>query len=169
VKRALLLTIAVLAIVAASVAATLAAGRVMLPAGTIRIASQVDNNGYNVHGGCCTQIDWTDFSVPTGKVADIQATYHGQIVSNDAGAAAGLCFVGFRLDGGDNALAPGDMVVLDKSVDHGSGLYDEARSAAAMKNSIPPGNHEIQVMAHAGGNGCVYAQNLLFLTVNIHS
>ena len=166
-------------VVITTVVAVLAVGAVTIgavsvdsfrPAGSMRMATAVNNNSVSVIGSDGdVKVLSVKFTVPAGQVADIAANYNATVSSEDLGQTVGLCFGAMRLDneaGPD--LAPGGRIMLTKGVDAGSGFYTESRSIQVIKNGIPFGSHILYVMAYTGGGGCYYSQGSLLVTADLH-
>jgi hypothetical protein len=139
--------------------------------GTVRIASaQTAGPGLIAGGDGNVVVMAVQFTVPSGKKADILASFQETVMSADLAAAVGLCFGTMRLDATNGPdLLPGSQVMLDKGVDNGSGYYGEARGIQSRKLNVGAGLHTLYVIAFSGGNGCYYGQGSTFVIANIHS
>jgi hypothetical protein len=159
-------TVVIVAVIAVAATVGAASPASFRPSGSFRMVTAVNNDVVDVHQAGVNVLS-ASFTVPQGKVADIQATYNATIVSEDLGAGLGLCQVQMLIDTG-TVLKPGQATLLDKGVDNGSGYYGEQRSYQAMKNNLGAGTHNLIVAASGGGTGCWYGPGTLFIDANLH-
>jgi hypothetical protein len=160
------LTVVVVAMVALAAGVGAATPDAFRPAGSYRMVTAYSADSVDVHQSGVALLLGT-FTVPSGKRADIQATFSTNVVSRDLGPAVGLCLAEMLIDSG-TSLKPGSVVLLDKGVDNGSGYYGEQRTFLAFKSNIGPGTHNVLVVGGAGGNGCWYGPSTLFIDANLH-
>jgi hypothetical protein len=140
------------------------------PIGSIRMANSYSTTTKTVAGADGdTAILSVQFTVPSGKVADIQVTYQGQIHKATT-SLIGLCFGELRLDSPTGSvLAPGQQLLLDGGVlSAGGAVHEVSASLQGRKNSIPSGSHRVYFVASTGGVGCAYGDRSLFVVADIH-
>src|ERR1035437_4344882 len=86
-------------------------------AGSFRLAAASATTEVEVTGSTSKTVLSVSFTVPSGRRADVQATYNGQVQSTTAGAELGVCFAGMRLDSSSDFLKPGEILVLDRRIE----------------------------------------------------
>jgi hypothetical protein len=160
------LTVVVVAIVGLAAGVGAASLDAFRPSGSYHMVTAYSASSIDVHQSGVSLLLGT-FTVPSGKRADIQATFSANIVSEDLGPAVGVCQAEMLIDSG-TSLKPGNVTLLDKGVDNGSGYYGEQRSFQAFKSNLGPGTHNLLVTGGAGGNGCWYGPMTLFIDANVH-
>lgn len=140
------------------------------PSGSFKMASAYSTNSVLVEGSDGrTSVLSVQFTVPSGKVADIQVTYQGAMIKATT-STVGLCFGELRLDSPNSGdvLPPGQQLLLDGAVDPaGSGVHAVSASLQGRKNSIPAGSHTVYFVAETGGVGCYYQSRSMFVVANI--
>ena len=165
------ITIVMVAVVVVGVTVAGAAGPASFrPIGSIRMA-----NAYKTAQRLITGTDGKQailsvaFSVPSGKVADIQATYQGEL-SKASTSLIGMCLGELRLDSPTGTrLAPGEQLLLDGGVSSAfGGVHMVSASLQGSRTAIPSGSHRVYFVAETGGDGCYYRNNSIFLLADVH-
>jgi len=164
------MTMVMVAVVVVGVTVAGAAGPASFrPVGSVRMA--------NAHKTAATLVKGSDlkkailsvaFTVPSGKVADIQVTYQGELAKASS-SLVGMCLGELRLDSPTGSLlAPGQQLLLDGGVSTAfGGSYTVTGSLQGSRDAIPSGSHRVYFVAETGGVGCYYRNNSIFLLADI--
>jgi hypothetical protein len=134
------------------------------PSGAFKMAAAKNNDALTVHSadGEVTVLQ-ADFSVPSGKRADIAAFFSGEGYKYPNG----YCYLTFYLDGiGTVALRPGQVWVADGYIY--SGGYPTI-SAQGFKSNVGPGPHSVLVTLSTTGGDCYVADRSVILISNQHA
>lgn len=170
-----------LAIAAGLAAAALVGGTVAsaLPAspagqwagGTVRLSSNSSTETVSISGtdNPPVRVLRTKVVVPSGKVADVQASFSAMIVSNAMDAQSSYCNGYFTMDSQTNLDAtfePGELIQLIGG--KGSELPNSIGAAmVGYKRNIGPGTHYVNVMISSAYTGCTLFGRALNVVVNI--
>jgi hypothetical protein len=133
------------------------------PSGAFRMAAAHSNISQVVHSvdGEVTVLQ-ADFSVPSGKKADIAAFFNAEAYKYPNG----YCYLKFYLDGiGTGLFHPGQIWVADGYVY--SGAYPTI-SAQGYKGNVGPGAHSVLVTLSATGGDCFVDDRSVILMSNQH-
>ena len=136
-------------------------------AGSIRMSSAKSNTYVNVSGSTTLlKVLSTSISVPSGKTADIQATFSATVAHNIGTYA--YCFGAFTLDGAtsDATFQPGNVQLI------GGGTTAEPDAISVgmtgFRKAIGPGSHSVNVIISSAYSGCTVEDRALNVLVNIH-
>lgn len=137
-------------------------------AGSIRMSSAKSNQFLSVSGtdNPPVLVLHTAFTVPSGKTADVQATFAASLAHN-VGTYA-FCFGAFTLDGAttDANFKPGSVQLI------GGGTATEpdtiSTSMTGFRKGISHGSHTVNVYIHSAYAGCTVEDRALNVLVNIH-
>jgi hypothetical protein len=136
-------------------------------AGSIRMSSARSNTYTSVSGtGTVVKVLTTSISVPSGKTADVQATFSATVAHN-LGTYA-YCFGAFTLDAAtsDATFKPGNVQLIGG----GTATEPDAISVAmtGFRQGIGPGSHFVNVYINSAYAGCTVEDRALNVLVNIH-
>jgi hypothetical protein len=134
--------------------------------GSIRMSSASSTTFVNV-SSTVTKVIRTGIKVPSGKVADVQATFSATLAHN-LGTYA-FCFGAFTLDDQappDATFKPGQVQLL------GGGTATEPDavtvSMSGYRLTIGPGKHYVNVFINPAYAGCTVEDRALNVLVNVH-
>lgn len=139
--------------------------------GSIRMSSASSNAFVNVSSDTLTKVIRTGIKVPSGKVADVQATFSATLAHN-LGTGDGTyayCFGAFTLDDQtypDHTFKPGPVQLLG-----GAAANEPDAVTVAMtgfRTTIGPGKHYVNVFINPSYAGCIVEDRALNVLVNVH-
>jgi hypothetical protein len=162
--------------VAALVGGTVASALPASPAGqwaggSVRLSSNFETDSISITGtsgpDSLKRVVRSKIVVPSGKVADVQATFSGTIFPYKTGTYA-YCFARFTVDSqtnADPAFRPGQIQLLGGTSAEMPDQFSVA--AAAFRRNIGAGQHYINVYISSAYAGCSFQERTLNLVVNI--
>lgn len=174
-RRKLLLAtgLAVAAIVGGTVASALPSSlNGQFGAGSVRLASAFSDDSVSITGtdgpDSLKRVIRTSIVVPSGKIADVQASFTGTIVPNRSSGSFSYCFGRFTVDSQTNVdpgFKPGSMQLLGGAF---SRMPDQMSVAMnGFKKGIGPGTHYINLYVSSAYQGCQFQERTLNVVVNI--
>jgi len=137
------------------------------PAGSIRMSSASSSVFVSISGSDpVTRVLRTSISVPSGKTADVQASF-SVTVTHNVGQYA-FCFGAFTIDGStnDSLFHPGHVQLLG-----GATATEPDQVSVGMtgfRKNIGPGKHFVNVYVDGVYAGCTLQDRALNVLVNIH-
>ena len=136
-------------------------------AGSIRMSSAKSNTYVSVSATSpLLNVLSTSISVPSGKTADVQATFSATLAHNIGTYA--YCFGAFTIDGAtsDASFQPGNVQLIGG----GTAAEPDAISVAmtGFRKGIGHGNHSVNVYINSAFAGCTVEDRTLNVLVNIH-
>ena len=164
-----LVVVAILIATLAISAAALAGARSshgQFAAGSIRMSSSKSNAYVSVDSDTVTKVLRTSFKVPSGKTADVQATFTGTFAHNIGTYA--YCFGAFTLDNQtypDATFQPGQVQLFGGAT---STEPDQlSLGMTGYRTTIGPGTHFVNVYISPAYAGCTVEDRALNVLVNI--
>ena len=106
--------------------------------------------------------------VPSGKVADVQATFTGTIFPYKLSGSFAYCFGRFTVDSQTNAdpqFRPGQTQLLGGT--HADMPDQFSVAMSGFKKGIGPGTHYINVYILSAYEGCSFQERSLNVVVNL--
>ena len=151
-----------------AIAATPAA---QFPSGSLRLSSAASSSTISVSTTdgpeSLKRVLRTAIRVPSGKVADVQATFSTTMLPN-AGTFA-YCFGYFTLDSQSNVdpqFKPGMVQLLGGSLSKMPNAVGVAMTG--FRKNIGPGSHYVNVYINSSYEGCTLMERALNVVVNVH-
>ena len=153
-----------------AIAATPAA---QFPSGSLRLASASSENSVSITGTdgpeSLKRVLRTAISVPSGKVADVQASFSAALHPQKLSNTYAYCFGFFTLDSQSNEdplFRPGLTQLI-------GGKHAEMPSAISVamngyRKDIGPGTHYVNVYVSSAYEGCELQERALNVVVNVH-
>jgi len=139
--------------------------------GSIRLSSSSSSSSVSITGtsgpDSLKRVIRTEIKVPSGKTADVQATFSASLLHN-VGTFA-YCFGRFTLDGASSdgaAFNPGTAQLLGGE----TATMPNAVGVAMIgyKKGIGPGSHYVNVYINSAYAGCQLQERGLNVIVNFH-
>jgi hypothetical protein len=136
-------------------------------AGSIRMSSASTGVFVSISGSDpVTKVLSTSISVPSGKTADVQASFSVTVTHNNGSFA--YCFGAFTIDGStnDSLFHPGHVQLLG-----GATTTEPDQVSVGMtgwRKNIGPGTHHVNVYVDGAFAGCTLQDRNLNVLVNIH-
>lgn len=134
--------------------------------GSIRMSSAKSNTYVSAGTDAVVKVLSTSFNVPSGKSAEVQATFSATL-SHNVGQYA-YCFGKFVLDGATNdaAFKPGQVQLIGGAT---STEPDQISTAmTGYRKSIGAGSHVVNVYIIGSFSGCTLQDRALNVLVNVH-
>lgn len=173
-RLALAAGLAVAALIGGTVASALqATPSGQWASGSVRLSSNSAKGSVSVTGtsgpNSLKRVLRTKVVVPSGKVADVQASFSAMLQSNAPDDGFAYCNGYFTLDSQtnlDTSFKPGDLIQLL------GGSGDELPNAVGVamvgfKQNIGPGTHYVNVMIQSAYTGCTLYGRAINLVINL--
>ena len=139
--------------------------------GSLRLSSATSSSSISITGtdqpDSLKRVLRTAIKVPSGKTADVQATFSASLLHN-VGTYA-YCFGRFTLDGGSSdaaAFNPGTVQLLGGETATMPNAVGVAM--AGYRKAIGPGSHYVNVYITSAYAGCQLQERALNVIVNVH-
>lgn len=141
-------------------------------AGSLRLSSNYATDSISITGTdgpeSLKRVVRTKIVVPSGKVADVQATFAGTIFPYKASGQYAYCFGRFTLDSQTNVdpgFRPGQVQLLGG--EHADMPNALSVAMTGFKRNIGPGSHYINVYISSAYQGCEFQERALNVVVNL--
>lgn len=141
--------------------------------GSLRLSSASSDSSVSIEGtdgpDSLKRVLRTQIVVPSGKTADVQATFSTAMLHNIGGTAHAYCFGRFTLDSQSNedpSFKPGQVQLL-------GGQYAQMPNAIGVamtgfRKNIGSGTHYVNVYISSAYEGCTVMERALNVVVNVH-
>lgn len=135
--------------------------------GSLRLSSASSDTSVSVDSDTIKRVLRTSISVPSGKVADVQATFSTAMLPNIGSSS--YCFGYFTLDSQTNIdpqFKPGQVQLLGGAVADLPNAVGVAMTG--FRKNIGPGTHYINMYINPSFAGCILMERALNVVVNVH-
>lgn len=140
--------------------------------GTVRLSSNYQDDSISINGtsgpDSLKRVIRSLIIVPSGKVADVQATFAGSLLPNNGSGTFAYCFGRFTVDSQSNLdpdFKPGQVQLIGGP--HAKQPNAVAVAMTGYKRNIGPGQHYINVYVSSSYQGCTFMERALNLVVNL--
>lgn len=141
-------------------------------AGTVRLSSNYEDDSISINGtsgpDSLKRVIRSLIIVPSGRVADVQATFAGTLQPNNGSGTYAYCFGRFTVDSQSNLdpdFKPGQVQLIGGP--HAKQPNSIGAAMTGYKRNIGPGRHYINVYISSAYQGCTMMERALNLVVNI--
>jgi len=137
------------------------------PSGSLRLSSASSSATVSVDSDTMERVLRTAITVPSGKVADVQATFSTTMLHNIGTYA--YCFAYFTLDSQSNIdpqFKPGQVQLLGGATAQMPNALGVAMTG--FRKNIGPGTHYVNVYINPSYAGCTLMERALNVVVNVH-
>ena len=168
-----LVVVSALVVVLAGSAVALAASPNFWRAGSVRLDSASSNDTISIEGtdNPPVRVLRVEITVPSGKVADIQATFTADLHHGGPGGTYAYCFGTITLDGSPSVatrrFAPGQYQLLGGAIASQPDAVSVAMSG--VKKNVDDGYHTVNVYISSAYEGCTLFARTLNVVASIHS
>lgn len=134
--------------------------------GSLRLSSAASDSTVSVDSDTIKRVLRTSINVPSGKVADVQATFSTAMLPNLG--TNSYCFGYFTLDSQTNIdpqFKPGQVQLLGGAVADLPNAVGVAMTG--FRKNIGPGTHYVNVYINPAFSGCTLMERALNVVVNV--
>jgi hypothetical protein len=142
------------------------------PSGSVRLASAQNDNTISITGSNnpAVRVLHATLTVPSGKKADLQATFTTDLHHNGPGGTYAYCFGSITLDGSpansNRLFNPGQYQLLGGAIATEPDAVSVAMSG--VRKNVSSGFHDVSVYIDSAYQGCTLFARTLTIVADIH-